>query len=501
MGGLWKRVYPFHAPLLGYMEVFMKKKLIILTLCFTIIISSINFRKVDALVDGGVISLPMLATVVTLAVGTGIAIKNNDDIYDLGRMFYDYVHSNNELTWDVVKLAFESCKISSSGALRVDKSFSEIVKGFFDTKFDSGLEYCPNIALGLPVMQSISYSKMQPLTFVNNVAIAGNFKLVKISGNKVEIYLNGSLVRTTPHTISTLTDLRIGLDGLGSSYFNLVIIGLSGSYTNDFARAFNIGSFSDYGVIDFPYSGGYNPEGVLDKDKDGFIYVPGNLGDLVGGTLNPGDVLENPPYELPKDGVVSSPGVSNPSIELDGTTTFPLDDTVTDTPTDTPTDTVWDNIKAFIISLVVPADTFWTDTFGGLRGSFESAFPMVDMSNFNSLVVGGKPFPNIYVTVFGAKCKVVNGDVINSIAEWLRPLIAGFMMLCLMLYNYRKIYKLIRNTEPFGSIATGTSEFRTGMSAPSMSEGFSNLDIARDQLRDVAFDMRNDILSRKNKDI
>ena len=66
----------------------MKRKFLVLTLCLTIIFSSINYKKSYA--DGGVISLPILATFGSLAVASGIIIKNNDDLYDLGRIFYDY---------------------------------------------------------------------------------------------------------------------------------------------------------------------------------------------------------------------------------------------------------------------------------------------------------------------------------------------------------------------------------------------------------------------------
>ena len=52
----------------------------------------------------------------------------------------------------------------------------------------------------------------------------------------------------------------------------------------------------------------------------------------------------------------------------------------------------------------------------------------------------------------GSEGRVVNGDTVNSIVDWLRPIIAGFVFLCLMFFNYRKLYKLIRNSEPFEGI-------------------------------------------------
>ena len=480
----------------------MKKKIFSVFLACFIFVSSSLYSYADSrvqsrFIDGGLISAPIVATVITLGVGAGILIKEDKNLIDMGRIFYNYIQNNNALTLETVKLAFESSVLlnSSTGKVSVGSDFLDIVKSFFDTTF-KGSSSIPFNDIGVPIGYTnaiaIDTSSRESINFMlGSLHLAGTYSSSRNGFNFYNGYyaLNGTKINQT----------GFGLGG-DVTYFwwNLANSRIHWTSTSPISEGYHgtidvKSLFGSVAVGEFPYSGGYDWNKVKDKINDG-IYVPGNLSDLV----NKDNVWDKD-YST-TDGTVTFPGVSNPSIELDNTITFPLDDVV-DTPTDTPTDTIWDLVKAFVISLVVPADSFWTDTFGGLRGSFESAFPMVDMSNFNSLVVGGKPFPNIYVTVFGAKCKVVNGDVINSIAEWLRPLIAGFMMLCLMLFNYRKIYKLIRNTEPFGSIATGTSEFRTGMSAPSMSEGFSNLDMARDQLRDVAFDMRNDILSRKNKDI
>ena len=114
----------------------MKKKFLVLTLCFTLIFSSINLKRSYA--DGGIISLPMLATVSALAVGTGIVINNIDDLYDLGKMFYDYVDRHNDLTWSTVQALFATgSALQSNKLVSVDSSFLDIVKGFFDNTFVS----------------------------------------------------------------------------------------------------------------------------------------------------------------------------------------------------------------------------------------------------------------------------------------------------------------------------------------------------------------------------
>ena len=112
----------------------MKKKFIIFTLCFTLIFSSLNYKKSYA--DGGVISLPILATVSSLAVGAGIVINGNDDLYDLGRIFYNYIDKHNDLTWATVQAVFSSSvSLQPNKLISVDSNFLSIVKDFFDNTF------------------------------------------------------------------------------------------------------------------------------------------------------------------------------------------------------------------------------------------------------------------------------------------------------------------------------------------------------------------------------
>ena len=104
---------------------FMKKKFLVLTLCFTLVFSSLSYKKSYA--DGGIISLPMLATVSALAVGTGIAINNIDDLYDLGKMFYDYVDRHNDLTWSTIQSLFAaSVSLQPNKLVSVESEFLNI---------------------------------------------------------------------------------------------------------------------------------------------------------------------------------------------------------------------------------------------------------------------------------------------------------------------------------------------------------------------------------------
>lgn len=466
-------------------------KFIILTLCFTIIFSSVNLKKVDAI--DFVISPTILAVVSTLAVGTGIVLKNSDDIYDIGRLFYDYVERNNELTWDIVKTTFESAKVVNDTIL-VNSGILDVARGFFDSEF-KGKNFDKSFVANSSVPFFNSFSEATKYAslhsdFLNKDAVyaVSDFKsqgidFKYISHNHTgsypsatyDLYLGNTLLFRNEFVYASWgLDVTLVLYKQNSKYYFGMIRGGGTSGQKQYTEQQFLELFGAVGSL--PYSGGYDWDTNVEDKKEGTgdlpLPIPGNLGDLVG--KNPSDVWDKN-YEngLVGNGNLSFPNVDNPSIGLGGSTSFPTTDTGVGNPsvpgTDTGTGTdintgIWATIKDFIISLVVPSDTFWTDTWNGLYNNFTGSFPGVDMGGFNDLVTGEKKFPNIDINIMGVKGRVVNGDVINSIVDWLRPIIAGFMMLCLMFFNYRKIYKLIRNSEPFGGISPGTSDFSTGIS-------------------------------------
>lgn len=303
----------------------MKKKIIILTLCFTIFISSINFNKVYA--DGGIISVPMLALVCTLAVGTGIAIENSDDIYDMGRLFYDYVSSNNEVTWDLVKTTFNSTVAwnDAKQSVNVGDSFLDIVKGFFDTTFSTpgdkvftnhgALTSPPNALTNYEVGSSEAFGKY----IVKVISSTSTSYEIGVYFNNSQIY-NVSLSKSNHSKPYVFVNDNSQLC-LGYTYVPW-----------DRLMSTTIDTLSVFGdsVIKYPYSGGYYWE--KNKVNDKGVPVPNDLSNLL--NKNPSDVWDND-YPLAGDKPITYPDVSNPSISLDGTTAFP-NDAVTDTPTDTP---------------------------------------------------------------------------------------------------------------------------------------------------------------------
>lgn len=314
----------------------MKRKFLILTLCFTIIFSSINYKKSYA--DGGIISLPVLAIVSTLAVGTGIALNNIDDIYDIGRIFYDYVQSNNKITWDVVKTTFESAKVVN-GMISVDRNILDICKDFFNSFFDFKGESVSSVGTfcGIPILKGVDYKNFNKyshlaMSLYDGTKI-GNIDTARINSEGF-MELGTSFVQSLP--LSDVGGYKIFIDGksvyskiyyfyknngswqfYGSGTFNLLYSGVKGSYVN------------------IPYNGTYDwGSNVNDNVNDLPLPIPGNLGDLIG--KSPSDIWSGS-YDsgLVGNGNLSIPGVDNPSIGIGGVTSFP-NVSVENPPTDIP---------------------------------------------------------------------------------------------------------------------------------------------------------------------
>lgn len=331
----------------------MKRKFLILTLCFTIIFSSINIKKSYA---DFVISPIMLATVSALAVGTGIALNGADDLYDIGRLFVDYVNNNNSIMWDTVQSAFHSSVAFNQATkqVTVGKDFGSIVKGFFDKTFgsvdkNSTSSGVVNIGYksGYPDLTG-HFSRWSldrnPATFrslpgvnVGSLAVGGIahysnglYKVKRTDDFTYELYNSADKLMET-YTIRDTRPIDYLVIYTRESRWYCVRTGKDLSTNNDY---YDGGTFSNSSMLTFgatvslPYNPGtYNPGNVWGDTESGEglkdvpIYVPGNLGDLVGS--NPGDIVGDKAPGWVGNGNISIPNVDNPSIGIGGSTSFP----------------------------------------------------------------------------------------------------------------------------------------------------------------------------------
>ena len=346
----------------------MKRKFLILTLCFTIIFSSINYKKSYA--DGGIISAPILATVVTTALGTGIVLKNKEEIYNMGRLFYDYVKNHNSIIWDTVVSAFESSVAFKSLTKQViiGEEFGGILKGFFDDTFgiydsvDSNSSINLGYYKGYPDITGY-YSNFDTLKYQRYTAIPGIdtksmsvgeirwfsdlYYVEKISQNMVNVYnRDGYKMFQSGSTNTSAEILYYTIYYQGGTFYSTSVTHLaSKDFTGASYSAISSGKLT-LGTLTFGLNydvGTYNPGNVWGDTEEGLkdvpIYVPGNLGDILNG--NPGEVVGDKAPGWVGNGTVSVPSVDNPSIGVsdDAFVNSGVVDKPTDTPTDKPTDT------------------------------------------------------------------------------------------------------------------------------------------------------------------
>ena len=336
----------------------MKKKFLILTLCFTLVFSGLNYKKSYA--DGGVISLPILATVSALAVGTGIALKNVDDIYNLGRVFYDYVEKNNNITWGALVTSFNACvSITGNKLVSVKSEFLEIVKGFFDDVFGASDDLGvvdPTYFNGIPVYDcyigNMPYKKQpiglgQSVPMVNGTEInLSDFKAVftNISSTSayVDYYFQGEKYNSNAFSNRLVNYIGVAIFKANIADHYLVYPQIGFKFSGNDTQFYDAGAskqiYKDVlkSAVTLPYQGGYSWDNVNDRVDEGTgelpLPIPGNLDNLLGQSKD--DFWSNTD-DLTSDGSFDISDTSNPSISIDKTDTIVGSGSV-DKPVDTP---------------------------------------------------------------------------------------------------------------------------------------------------------------------
>lgn len=209
--------------------------------------------------------------------------------------------------------------------------------------------------------------------------------------------------------------------------------------------------------IAYPYPGrvGVDPNYPSDAEtrfKDRMVgWPPGGLtapGDFVGKTAEdwtyddvlPGDVETDVPDVIPVpetelgslQGIFS--GVQNLAQLLqrilDGIIALPV--------------TLANMLKA----LFIPADGFLVSEFNAIRGDFNGKFPNANLEPLDDLNITEKKLDDIWIDIMGVRAKIVDMSWANNMKGTINYWVGGFMYLLLSIYNYNKIYFLIRGTYP-----------------------------------------------------
>ncbi|WP_207641926.1 hypothetical protein [Paraclostridium sordellii] len=134
-------------------------------------------------------------------------------------------------------------------------------------------------------------------------------------------------------------------------------------------------------------------------------------------------------------------------------------------------------VMDWVTDMVVPADTYFTDKVAELSSTMQKTFPFADFTKFNNLCINGIPPASIPIEVMGVKAFAFNTKYVNSIVGWLRPLVSAFMGICLIYFNYRQFYKLIRGVDLNGIAGGGPSHSPSaGLEPPGTISPSTNLE-------------------------
>lgn len=308
----------------------MKKKFIILTLCFTVLISSFNYKKVYAM--DLVITPVMLGVITTVAVAGGVLINSDEDIINLGRVFYEH----NKENWTSVNDLFKvGVSIGTNKAISVSKDFLDVCKDTFDSFFSSNNVGSKEYGDGnIPFYSSgsyydvINYSPRMTFSEGSDLKIGKvNLKYTGASQVNMSYYINfdayvgGEFVESYRWSLKKDSFMIKAGYRLVDGVVELMLVRSfdysDGGEGNNLLDIIPCGYSSTYS---YNYEGSWDNSICPDTDIDKEFNVPKDLSSLVG--VGSSDVL-NPSYPLVGGGSISYPGVLNPSIDVAGDITFP----------------------------------------------------------------------------------------------------------------------------------------------------------------------------------
>lgn len=323
-----------------------------------------NVKEVK--VGDTLLSAPVVATIATIAVGAGITLTTDDDIYDIARLVYDNYQGDKG---DIENIFNSSVSIGADGVVKVGKGFLDICKNAFDDVVHSSSNGVIKRTYGLShssigsIMTKEEYDSISAIpvdlspTYNQGDFVEYNpyFKLKYVSS-----YTSGGQKHNRFYLC--MDNVQLGqYFGLNSAfnkfklyiYNNTVWIAYTNSTVSYYSYNTNVSVSSIPADYSIPYvPGSYdwgNINSNLNDDESVSIYVPSNASNLVGqlGGSTIKDGLNTPLYDLIVDGVVEMPTVSNPSISVDTSSTFPLPGGNYKTP-------VTLNQEATILDVVVP---------------------------------------------------------------------------------------------------------------------------------------------------
>ena len=295
----------------------MKRKFLILTLCFTIIFSSINYKKSYAFPPAITLTPQVIGVIGAYSVACGVVFTSYDEIVNLSHSFYNSFSDN----WDSFYDSFvKGVTIAKDNIVNISSSIKSKLDNFFSVYFSEDKN------INMPIVYGQKFYIGNKSTMIDHgddyytkgVGIYGHFVNNSSNVGELDVYMQWPGSGTTFDSGFLLNGTKTGSVPVypnGGVYIsvNAPIDNISELYVYNYSgKHYYIGDFYNYGTLPL---GVYNPD-VLDKnindDKSVDIYVPGNVGDLVGvsGGSTVYDGVLNPPYQLPNEGSVTVPNTN-----------------------------------------------------------------------------------------------------------------------------------------------------------------------------------------------
>jgi hypothetical protein len=124
---------------------------------------------------------------------------------------------------------------------------------------------------------------------------------------------------------------------------------------------------------------------------------------------------------------------------------------------DEPSSGIFDQLSDFLLHLIVPEETYFTDKFDELKDTLSLKFPYatyIEVIDRLKLIVDEEPdlsFYDQHTSIDGIVYDFKFSHWIGGYVPTIRSLIAGIMYLLLAYYNYRQIIYFIRGSNYQGT--------------------------------------------------
>lgn len=428
-----------------------------------------------------VVTPTILWTLGTLVLATGVVALNQEQVLHMGQSVFDGIKANNyEIdAFDVV---------------------NGVVKGV--NIYGKVLDVVSSVASSLP-KKNVNYDS--DVSNFNNLLTVDTSLFPKSRDYDTEVSVYSFSIANNKNTFIKINDVarKLNVNAIKytvllyrNSVYDTKIVSILGTFASgglDYTTQWAIGNKDSFDI-----------EIETDSEVIGLkkhTSIPYD-NPLVSKGLNLETFPLNLPYTGEKQGYLPVPSVIPMDIPIttdipltwdnvkDKVTSLPLDDT-TDIPgvgeNDLPGDTtlpselsLWEwlknllnsilnaiksilafltsfltnllnGIKDLLLSLFIPSDTYFTDTFYKLKNQFSNKLSYKSYSDLFDRQYAASGIKDVTINWQGQTLVIVKFSEYTKFMSFVNSVAYAFFFFLLAMYNYNQIYKLIRGTDLVGS--------------------------------------------------